>query len=472
MGNWMDEAEPAPAPKKAKGSWMDEAEPAPKKGSWMEEAEPVIPVSKEPGDLAAQAPPPDEGTSLDSKLTSVGRAMEKAGTAGFADEAVAGVGAIPVVGRFLNTSVGNALQGKWHPESTYKENLAESRADFAKSHKDNPGLSTATELATALALPGPGKAKAATTLGRVAKAIAANAGMGALYGLGNSNASLLDGQVGQAAKDTGISALISGGLGAVGEAAGGLKSLFGNKVLNATADAGRTAAQSAMKAVRRDSGALGGDAGAVLNTWEKAKQILADEGAPQEAKQWAAEHLADPAMRETVNRAYRNIADGAPRLLGKMRSSEAALETSQKAATPEAVDAAATLATSPMTALKKAGRFAWNYGSRLGPTLLGATLGVGHGATGVLGGGAAGTVLGGVLGAVMGHPGTAMKNLLQDPATRKLLFTALEHSLGTAPEAVLSKYTGLAPAVGGRAVAELSEEEPPIVTPAHYGSHP
>jgi hypothetical protein len=133
---------------------------------------------------------------------SVVRGAAQGMTLGFADEAAAGIGALY---DYATTplDLGLAYQGR---------RSAIRRADD-EAKEDNPwayGLSQAGGGLATLAVPGAGAvtaAKAATTAGRAGLAAAT----GAATGLGNSNADLLKGELGQAALDTGVGAALGAG---------------------------------------------------------------------------------------------------------------------------------------------------------------------------------------------------------------------------------------------------------------------
>jgi hypothetical protein len=127
------------------------------------------------------------------KLESFARGAAQGLTAGFADEIVGGIESLA-------------------SDKTYKQARDESRANFAVASEANPVTSTLGSLAGGVgsaAIPGLG-----TVGSGLAGALATGAKLGAINALGNSNADLTEGQVGDATLDTlkgaGVGALLGG----------------------------------------------------------------------------------------------------------------------------------------------------------------------------------------------------------------------------------------------------------------------
>lgn len=84
----------------------------------------------------------------------------------------------------------------------YRQARDDMRKKYKTAEEKHPALFTAGEFAGGAAVPLPG-AGATKGLGKVAQYAATGAGLGTVAGLGNSNADLTKGEVGQAAADTG-----------------------------------------------------------------------------------------------------------------------------------------------------------------------------------------------------------------------------------------------------------------------------
>lgn len=127
----------------------------------------------------------------------------------------------------LAAAAGSALDGLWGEDIPYEKRLEYARRIDKKDKDTNPGAYLGGEIAGGLAtavVPAGAAAKGAQTLGQAAKAATlGGAGIGALQGLGYSEADLRGGDIGGAALDTAI----GGGVGALGGAigAGGGKAL-------------------------------------------------------------------------------------------------------------------------------------------------------------------------------------------------------------------------------------------------------
>lgn len=104
----------------------------------------------------------------------------------------------------------------------YTTGRNEARRDVRKAEAANPKTFFASNIAGSMLVPVPGGAasKFDTVIGRSLKNAKAFGGMGALSGLGNSEADLMKGEFGQALEDTAIGGGIGGGIGlATGPAA-------------------------------------------------------------------------------------------------------------------------------------------------------------------------------------------------------------------------------------------------------------
>lgn len=114
-----------------------------------------------------------------------------------------------------------------------------------------------------------------------------------------------------------------------------------------------------------------------------------------------------------------------------MKSAREAVGPLREAATPEAIDAATD------AALAKPGepivRFLKNYGGRAIPSMVGFYAGS-ELTDGGMAGSLVGTGVGGIAGAVMGNPGTAFRNVINNPALRKAFWSTFQ----AAPDKILT----------------------------------
>lgn len=109
---------------------------------------------------------------------------------------------------------------------TYRDERDKTRAYFDKARQDNPGLYTTGEVGGTIGtafIPGVAPAKGLSALG----AATAGAKIGALQGLGTSEADLTKGQISQTASDVGTGAVVGG-------VAGGAFNLLGRAAAKAT----------------------------------------------------------------------------------------------------------------------------------------------------------------------------------------------------------------------------------------------
>lgn len=439
------------------------------------------PISHEPGSTAGRMPEvhgatgarPDDATDAGPSTPKKRTPMEaaeafllgqgSAGTLGFGDEFQGGKAAIgEALGRipgleFLRPTRTSAQQAS--DEDLGNAPLGEAMAGAYRKERDTMrSLNAQAEkeqrlanLAGSIAVPIPGfkKAEAATKLGRAAITTGKGTLLGLIAGLGTSDADLGRGEYGQAAKDTGVGGLVGGGVAALAEGGGALKQYFGGKRANAAADA---LAKSTAATDDEIASALGKSRSKTQEasrdlevTLREAEQLPA--GA---ARDRARAYLDSPdalALREQV---LASKLESAPDRIEQMRALKEAHQA-LVAGKEKTIADATEKAISPKTALKKAGRFAYNYGTRFGAPALGYAIGNAVDAP------ALGVVAGGVLGAVAGHAGTAFRNLVKDPSTRRVFFGALEHTLGTAPEK-LGRYAPVLAAAAAKGTAAFHAE--------------
>lgn len=130
-----------------------------------------------------------------SQMESLGRGALQGASLGYSDEAVGGGEAM------LDKLMGS------HEKllDLYRQHRDESRANNEKAQRDNPKTYLAGNVA--------GGIGSALATGGAGAGIMGGAAIGAAAGLGNSNADLTKGEVGQAAIDTGVGGVIGGALG-------------------------------------------------------------------------------------------------------------------------------------------------------------------------------------------------------------------------------------------------------------------
>ena len=151
-----------------------------------------------------------------SQLESKARGLAQGLSFGFADEAI---GVVTGGLEGLSETVSNFVSGKMEFgdfKAAYQRNLEEARAADDAAEEANPNSFMAGEVAGAL---GSGLATGGAGLaGRgVMGAVKLGAGLGGLAAAGASDASLIDGEVGQLAKDTALGASIGAATGVAGE---------------------------------------------------------------------------------------------------------------------------------------------------------------------------------------------------------------------------------------------------------------
>lgn len=304
--------------------------------------------------------------------------------------------------------------------SSYRLTRDNMREELAQARAEHPKTVLAGEVLGSIAAPIPGgtATKGASLLVRAGKAALQGAKVGAAYGLGSSEADVLDGNVGGAAVDT-----ASGmGLGALGGAGGEVLATGGKALVQALRGrAARGAAEavtaqtakelaSKEKQIRAAAGALGGDTAATFKTFERLKEMVADPQVAPELKAAAQQQLDDPRFREALAGAYEEYVKKAPEQLGKLVSGQLKLGDAKAIDVAKATEAALAnpLKTQVLPRIK-------TYASRMLPVALGAQVG-----------GVPGMVLGGVAAAALGNPGTAFANMMRSPSFRRGAWNALE----------------------------------------------
>lgn len=417
------------------GGKVEDGNAAPRFSDLLKAGANSVPVSQEPGDLAMEeAPAQDSGdwksAALGPLATYVGGALK-----GGADEMVGELaqkfgregahGLAPEPGKALKMPAGGVRFLKTG-DDVYRAGRDFTRQSEEAFKKEHPyahfGLSAAGDATSDFALAG----------GKALKGLYQGAS-GALTGLLSSDAELTDDMrsgddMASAAGSTGAGGALGYILPAAGEGVSKWvgKSKLGqwlaDKSRRAAGDAAEQTAMGLRKKAQQAIGSLGSEAREAISNFEAAQKIVADPHAPPELVARATEFVNSPETRKMLDRAYSNVVDASPHYMGQMALKEEAKATAQKAATPEAINAA----TDEMLSrpLEPVGKFLKNYGSRAIPAFVGSTIG-----------GPAGGVIGSGVGAALGNPGTALRNMINNPALRKGAADATSMALTQAPRA-------------------------------------
>lgn len=338
--------------------------------------------------------------------------------------------------------------GKWGP--AYEQNHADWQRMFDESTRDRPGA----YLGGALMTPNPiGKA------GLLAR-LAAMGGQGAMAGLGGSKASLVNGEFGEAAKDTGIGGAIGLAAGAGAELIGApvrwLAGKLGNEA-NAAADVARAEIaakrEAELASAKASERSLVGGGNRQLETGEQVvNNTLGNIDPAAQRKMILA--LTTPEAAALRTKIAENTADYIPEQAGRIRAAEAKAAQAAQAAMPAAVDAATnqTLANAPSNLLRN---FMRSVGQRAVMSGLGAMAG---GATGMVLGDdwKTGTGIGAGFG--WATPGVLqfIRNSAKNPAFQHLAATGMQGLLGHGVDAVDNT---------ARLAAQSSTDDSPVQSP-------
>lgn len=361
---------------------------------------------------ARRALTPEEVASLGlegpSALESGVRGAAQTASLGFSDEIAGGLEALR-----------DKMRGDARPfEDIYRQHRDESRAKYKAAEAENPNAYLAGEAAGvvgSLAIPGLGSLGAAKTLGG---AVAGGAALGAAQGLGSSEADLTKGDVGGAAADAGLGALVGGAAGAVGHGVGKLVDRVAGGAARGVEQA--TADQTALEAAKvdKDIASKLGKYRSGVQSASRDLEVLGREGAalPGEVGERAAGYIASPegmAVREQV---AANKLTTAPERVAEMNAARA-----EHAAAVAGRDEAIQRATDEALANPIRRQFTPRLAT-LGHRLLPAALAGLGGMVGGPEGAAAGAGVGGVVALTQGRPGIILRNLVRSPATRKALW--------------------------------------------------
>lgn len=156
---------------------------------------------------------PDGEKRQFSKVESAALGASQGMTFGFGDE----LGGF--IGSLIDTPAEAINGGGFHPIDNYRANRDRIRASTEESAKQNPVTHSAAELISGLAVPvGTGAvaaARAPSLLRAAGKGALVGAELGAVSGLGTSEADLLKGEFKQAGKDLSVGAALGAGVGAI-----------------------------------------------------------------------------------------------------------------------------------------------------------------------------------------------------------------------------------------------------------------
>lgn len=322
-------------------------------------------------------------------------------------------------------------------------------------------------LGASLLIPVPG-----STATSLAGRVGSGALVGAASGLGSSEADLTKGEVGDAAADTGLGALVGGGVGAVahglGKAVDAIRGRAAAGSRLASADEAAAEYGKRYAAQKSAQGAFGGEAAAVQNRVGHWREVAANaEGhfTPAEVAQ-AQKMLASPEADAAIRRAGVNsMKEGGNRMSGSLQSAENAYDAARAAMDPAAIEAGAEAGLANPIRRELAPR-AWTLGHRLLPVLLtGAGAAVGGPEGAVIGGG-----LGAVVALTQGRPGIIIRNAIRSPGVRKMVWDFVEAS---ASSPALGKFGAMlqrAAMVGGARQALALHEALMMKDPEYAGA--
>lgn len=343
--------------------------------------------------------------------------VAQGGTFGFADEIGGALGSlfVPKSGVKLGPAATQEMREfEANRPSGYELVRDGMRREAEAAEKAHPGVYTAAELASGLAVPLPGGAlKGAAKVGRAAAVGAANA-------LGHA-----EGSAGSQALQT----LAGAGTGVVLDKIGSklkggkLAQWFGRLGGNAEAEMLEQQAAAKAKDIAQKSGALGSEAAEIMRGME-----VAEKGAQKlaESNPALAEELraaaSDPAALERLAAASKNYAGRIKEGLSGFAAKEAELAAA-KARDPAAEAAGRSL--KDVLLDRKMKQYVLDRALPVAGAYLGSELGgEDHRGTGALIGGTAATLLG-------GKPGTKLMNLLRSPEARKAIGGAGQKALQT-----------------------------------------
>jgi hypothetical protein len=386
-------------------------------------------------------------------LESLRRGATQGATLGFGDEITGAISApiLKAIGKFSGTpAYQNAFADKSLGE-LYDSSRDRERQANAAAQKDNPGTYLAGELGgSVLSSFAPGAS--ALNVGReagVGEALAKGARLGAITGIGNSDASTLGGTLRDAALGAGVGGFVGGVAHGVASGFGKLGSYATGKVAAIDEDVARAAAKDAAKVTGTAKSTLGGvtqDANRTVENLMRLEQSMT----PEQRELYAALEQTGtlPALKEKLAQTGLEKVPGAA---GRIDTATQALE---EAATSEPQRAAA-LADQRLSgdALRQQ---VYARLKRYGlPAVGGAVLGgMGFGAHGAL----TGAALGGALGNNFRPMMHSLIRMGRSPVVQRAAFGALSGVAGRAAPAVES--------LGARATQSIEGEALPAARAA------
>lgn len=407
--------------------------------AWMKDAVEVRYIETKPSVEMDPLPSTTGPDSTDAKLAGGAQGL----TQGLVDEVGAAVTAPVDAGAALlrqagilspktDSMTGAAVDPQSEPTDLlhyYRRNRDTSRLWDKRAKEAHPVDYTAAEVGSDLV----GQASLAGLTGGASLTPAGQAAVGAVSGLGRSQADLTKGEVGRAALDAGTSATVSGLLTKAGASlTNALKSRAAKGVEKATQDA----ATKAATAVEKNLASLKGTAGA--------------------------ETQAGSRMLENIQRESENVSPDLKKLIktlmdnGEVQALREGVIGSNVASLPQqaAKAAAAKAELAAATATKDAainqgkeqilgkglkeivGPRAATYASRFVPIAVGTTIG-----------GPLGAAAGLATSAALGRPGTALANMIKEPAFRKAAWSTIEKVAANQPER-LGKFGAMVTRLG------------------------
>lgn len=393
----------------------------------------------DPADIASfdDAPPParavrpediasfdDEGPGAAEAAV---RGFNQGATLGFADEAIAKIEeALP----WTRTTVGELAQGKVNkaPAQTYVQARDAQRALERRTEEAQPEAYFGGQLAGGLAA----ESALATATGGASLTPTAQAGLGAVAGLGNSQADLTKGEYGRAALDTAVGGAIGGVAGKLGQKVGeGLEwagKKLGGRAARGVAEATDEIRQAATKAqTEAEQSALG-----------KLRSKVQEASRDLEVMAREAENLPDGPLKDSL-KSFLNSPEGlavreqvagnkllsAPERVGDIATKRAehdALVAARETNIAKSVDSATNLGETWRTQIKP--RIA-TLGHRFIP-----------GAVGTAIGGAPGAAIGLGVSLVQGRPGTIVANAVKSPRVRYAGWKVIQSIAQSQPQAL------------------------------------
>lgn len=344
---------------------------------------------------------------------------------------------------------------------TYRQHRDVLRTENTAAEQAHPGYYLAGNIAGGALVPVPGGAAAkGTALGmRLLRAAGQGAALGAGYGLGNSTADLTQGQVGQAALDTGAGALLGGAAGAGTEAA-----ITGvGKALGAVRARAAAGIKDAIEAIAAKNEALAskniasatGTARSSVQSASRDVEVIAREAAALPDGDPAKQQLLDFLNSEDGLKLRRSVAlnklKTAPDRIAEMNGAWKTVDdlTANKEASVELMNNEETRDVFNKHVRRRLNQTLKAAVPALASSALGAMLGGGEGAgIGMMGGS--------LISMALGDRGRAWTNMIRQPAVRKSLWGLLQSGVGGAEGSSLLGRTAQGAAARGQNVIDLN----------------